>query len=111
MPNEEKKLGAEILKRALAYPIRLIASNAGAEGIIVENKVLENTDTNFGYNAVTGTYGDMLTEGIVDPTKVIRCGLENAASVAKTFLMADAAVTKFKEEKKEGDKPLGDDHL
>ncbi|CAK7326446.1 unnamed protein product [Dovyalis caffra] len=97
LDNEEQKIGAEIFKRALSYPARLIAKNAGVNGNVVINQVLSNADVRYGYNAATDTYEDLITAGIIDPTKVVRCCLEHAASVAKTFLTSDAVVVHIKE--------------
>ncbi|KAJ6891295.1 hypothetical protein NC651_024712 [Populus alba x Populus x berolinensis] len=90
-------IGAEIFKRALSYPARLIAKNAGVNGNVVINQVLSNADIRYGYNAATDTYEDLMTAGIIDPTKVVRCCLEHAASVAKTFLTSDAVIVDIKE--------------
>ncbi|GAB2225626.1 hypothetical protein Droror1_Dr00006423 [Drosera rotundifolia] len=97
LENDEQKLGAEIVKRALSYPMDLIAKNAGVNGAVVIEKVLSNDDFRFGYNAATGKYEDLMAVGIIDPTKVVRCCLEHAASVAKTFLTSDAVVTEIPE--------------
>eukprot|EP00803_Ostreobium_quekettii_P000069 evm.model.scf_521.1 EVM.evm.TU.scf_521.1 scf_521:3481-8894(-) len=97
LENEEQKVGAEIVRKALSYPLRLIASNAGVNGSVVIQKVLEKGDPNVGYNAAIGEYQDLMKVGIIDPTKVVRCCLENAASVAKTFLTADVVVTEIPE--------------
>jgi chaperonin GroEL len=91
-------MGADIVKKALPYALKLIAHNAGVNGAVVMDKVLGNADNvNFGYNAATATYEDLMKAGIIDPTKVIRCCLENATSVARTFLMADCIVTEIPE--------------
>ncbi|KAJ6899447.1 hypothetical protein NC652_025806 [Populus alba x Populus x berolinensis] len=90
-------IGAEIFKRALSYPARLIAKNAGVNGNVVINQVLSNADIRYGYNAATDTYEDLITAGIIDPTKVVRCCLEHATSVAKTFLTSDAVIVDIKE--------------
>ncbi|KNA12027.1 hypothetical protein SOVF_129600 [Spinacia oleracea] len=95
--NAEQKLGADIVKRALSYPLDLIAKNAGVNGAVVIEKVLSNDDPRFGYNAATGKYEDLMAAGIIDPAKVVRCCLEHAASVAKTFLTSDAVVTEIPE--------------
>ncbi|OMO93643.1 Chaperonin Cpn60 [Corchorus capsularis] len=92
LDNQEQKIGAEIFKRALSYPTKLIAKNAGVNGSVVVEKVLSNNDTRYGYNAASNTYEDLMKAGIMDPTKVVRCCLEHAASVAKTFLTSDAVV-------------------
>ncbi|XP_062149913.1 chaperonin 60 subunit beta 4, chloroplastic [Alnus glutinosa] len=97
LDNEEQKIGAEIFKRALRYPARLIAKNAGVNGNVVIEKVLSNDNINYGYNAARDRYEDLMKAGIMDPSKVVRCCLENAASVAKTFLTSDAVVIDIKE--------------
>ncbi|KAL7091133.1 hypothetical protein ACP275_12G086600 [Erythranthe tilingii] len=97
LDNEEQKIGADILKRALSYPARQIAKNAGVNGSTVIQKILLSDDVNYGYNAAKDRYEDLMAAGIIDPTKVLRCCLEHAASVAKTFLTADAVVVEIKE--------------
>lgn len=97
LSNDEQRVGADIVRRALAYPLKLIASNAGVNGSVVVQKVIEQGDPNVGFNAATGVYEDLMKAGIIDPTKVIRCALENAASVAKTFLTSDVVVTDIPE--------------
>ncbi|TYI46582.1 hypothetical protein E1A91_D13G116600v1 [Gossypium mustelinum] len=92
LDNQEQKIGAEIFKRALSYPTKLIAKNAGVNGSVVVEKVLLNNDTRYGYNAARNSYEDLIKAGIMDPTKVVRCCLEHAASVAKVFLTSDAVV-------------------
>ena len=83
----EEVVAAGILRRALEEPLRLIAENAGADGAVVVNRVLEEhkAHQNFGYNAVTGGYEDLVKAGIIDPTKVTRSALQNAASIAGMF--------------------------
>ncbi|KAF5937305.1 hypothetical protein HYC85_024811 [Camellia sinensis] len=97
LDNDEEKVGADIVKRALSYPLKLIAKNAGVNGSVVSEKVLSSDNPKFGYNAATGNYEDLMAAGIIDPTKVVRCCLEHAASVAKTFLMSDCVVVAIKE--------------
>ncbi|XP_010671843.2 ruBisCO large subunit-binding protein subunit beta, chloroplastic [Beta vulgaris subsp. vulgaris] len=97
LENVEEKVGADIVKRALSYPLKLIAKNAGVNGSVVSEKVLSNDNTRYGYNAATGQYEDLMSAGIIDPTKVVRCCLEHASSVAKTFLMSDCVVVEIKE--------------
>ncbi|KAL1198398.1 Chaperonin 60 subunit beta 4 [Cardamine amara subsp. amara] len=97
LDNTEQKIGAEIFKKALRYPIRLIAKNAGKNGNIVIEKVLSNENTMYGYNAAKNQYEDLMLAGIIDPTKVVRCCLEHAASVAKTFLTSDCVIVEIKE--------------
>ena len=98
LDNDEQRVGGEIVKKALSYPLKLVASNAGTNGSVVMQKVLESSDANHGFNAATGEYGDLMQEGIIDPTKVIRCALENSASVARTFLTSDVVVTEIPSE-------------
>nr|GEW17145.1 RuBisCO large subunit-binding protein subunit beta, chloroplastic [Tanacetum cinerariifolium] len=97
LDNDEQKVGAEIVKRALGYPMKLIAKNAGVNGSVVIERVLASDNPKFGYNAATGKYEDLMAAGIIDPTKVVRCCLEHASSVAKTFLTSDAVVVEIKE--------------
>ena len=97
LPNEEQKLGADIIKRALKYPMRLIASNAGDNGSVVVERVTSDENPDFGYNAATGNFEDLMVNGIIDPTKVIRCAMENSCSVAKIFLTSDVVVCEIPE--------------
>ncbi|CAG9460522.1 unnamed protein product [Pedinophyceae sp. YPF-701] len=98
LPNEEQRVGADIVRKALQYPIKLVASNAGVNGSVVMNKVMEAGDKDYGYNAATGEFENLMESGIIDPTKVIRCCIENASSVARTFLTADVVVTQIPED-------------
>jgi chaperonin GroEL len=91
--NEDEKLGALIVKRALSAPLCQIASNAGEEGSVIINKILENDAFSFGFNALTCEYQDLVENGIIDPTKVVRTALENAASIAGLLLTTEAVVT------------------
>ena len=99
--NEDQKWGIEIIRRACEVPLKQIANNAGFEGSVVIEKVKSNENQNFGFNAATGEYVDMLEAGIIDPTKVVRTAIQNAASVAGTMLTAEALVAEIpeKEEK------------
>jgi chaperonin GroEL len=97
--TEDEKIGVEIVRRALEEPIRMIAQNAGAEGSIVVARVKESKDKNFGYNAQTDTYEDLVKAGVIDPTKVTRTALQNAASIAGLLLTTEAVVVEKKEEK------------
>jgi chaperonin GroEL len=90
--NEDQNAGINIIRRALQAPLRQIAANAGAEASIVAGKVLENSSPTFGYNAQTGEYGDMGEMGIVDPVKVVRTALEDAASIAGLLITTEAMV-------------------
>ncbi|XP_042445748.1 ruBisCO large subunit-binding protein subunit beta, chloroplastic-like isoform X2 [Zingiber officinale] len=97
LDNEEQKIGADIFKRALSYPAKLIAKNAGVNGDVVVQKILSNSDANYGYNAAKNCYQDLVAAGILDPSKVVRCCLEHAASVAKGFLTSDLVVVDRKQ--------------
>jgi len=97
--NDDQKTGVDIVRRALVAPIKQIARNSGLDGSIVAEKVAGNDDANYGYNAVTGTYGDLLRAGVIVPTKVERTALENAASVAGLLLTTDAVISEIPEKK------------
>jgi chaperonin GroEL len=103
----DEKVGAEIIRRALEEPIRMIAQNAGAEGSIIVEKVRESKDKNFGYNAQTDVYEDMVAAGVIDPTKVTRSALQNASSIAGLLLTTEAVVVEKKEDKKDMPMPPG----
>jgi chaperonin GroEL len=105
----DEKLGVGILRRALAEPLRQIVKNAGAEPSVVLNRVAENKD-DFGYNAETGEFGKLLAGGVIDPTKVVRFAVQNAASVAGLMITTEAMITE-KPEKKKGSAapPMEDD--
>ena len=93
------KLGVDIVHRAVAAPIKQISENAGQDGSIVAQKVEESDDTNFGYNALSHVYGDMLDMGVIVPTKVERSALQNAASISGLLLTTDALISEIKEKK------------
>jgi chaperonin GroEL len=97
--NDDQKVGVEIVRRAIEAPIKQIAENAGVDGSVIAQKVKESSETNFGYNALTHQYGDMLKMGVIVPTKVERTALQNAASIASLLLTTDAVVSEIKEEK------------
>ncbi len=97
----EQMVGVTIVKRALEEPIRQIVENAGVEGSVVVDKVRQDKNPAFGFNAATEEYEDMLKAGIIDPTKVTRCALQNAGSVAGLMLTTEVMVTELPEEKKE----------
>jgi len=97
--TEDEKVGVEIVRRALEEPIRMIAQNAGAEGSIVVARVKESKDKNFGYNAATDAYEDLVKAGVIDPTKVTRTALQNAASIAGLLLTTECVVVEKKEDK------------
>jgi chaperonin GroEL len=91
--NEDQNAGIAIVKRALQAPIRQIAENAGTEGAIVVGKVLEAKGSNFGYDAQKDEYGDMIEKGIIDPAKVVRTALQDAASIAALLITTEAAIS------------------
>jgi chaperonin GroEL len=99
--EEDQKLGMEIVRRAIEAPIKQIAENAGEDGAVIAQKVKESNDTNFGYNALTHEYGDLMKMGVIVPTKVERTALQNAASIASLLLTTDAIVSEIKEDKPE----------
>ena len=90
--NEDQKAGLQIVRRALAWPARLIAENAGEDGAVVAANILEKADYGYGYNAQTGDYGDLPSQGVIDPTKVVRNALQGAASIAGLLIMTEAMV-------------------
>jgi chaperonin GroEL len=90
--NADQQAGITLVKRALQEPIRQIVNNAGDEGSVVVGKILENSNPNFGYNAQTGEYGDLITMGVVDPVKVVRTALQDAASVASLLITTEAMI-------------------
>jgi len=98
----DEAVGVDIVRRAVVAPIKQIAANAGLDGSIVAQKVMESTEKNFGYNALTKQYGDMMKFGVIVPTKVERTALQNGASIASLLLTTDAVVSEIPEKK---DKP------
>ena len=103
----DEKLGAEIIRHVLDYPLRSIADNAGVEGSVVVNRVRQLKNKNEGYNADKDEYTDLIAAGIIDPAKVVRVALQNAASVAALLLTTEALVTELPKEEEEGSH---DDH-
>jgi chaperonin GroEL len=97
--NDDQKVGIEIVRRALSYPARLIAENAGVDGSIVIGKIQDSNNTNYGFDAQSGNYVDMVKAGIIDPTKVVRCALQDAASVAGLLVTTEAMVAEKPEKK------------
>jgi chaperonin GroEL len=95
--NDDRRYGVNIVRRALEEPLRQIAGNAGVDGSIVIEKV-KNGKGAFGFNAATGEYGDLLEWGIMDPVKVARCALQNAASIGALVLTTDAVVVDVPDE-------------
>jgi chaperonin GroEL len=99
--NEDQQIGVDIVRRAIEAPIKQIVENAGGDGSVVAQKVKESKDQNFGYNALTHEYGDMLKMGVIVPTKVERTALQNAASISGLLLTTDAIISEIKEDKPE----------
>jgi chaperonin GroEL len=95
----DEQIGVNIVKRACEEPLRQIVINSGTEGAIVVSKVRENTNPNFGYNASTDTYEDLVKAGVIDPTKVTRTALQNAASIASLMLTTEAMIAEIPEKK------------
>jgi chaperonin GroEL len=104
--NEDQKIGVEIIRRSVEEPIRLIVENAGLEGSVVVNKIKEGKD-DYGFNAQTEKYENLIQAGVIDPTKVARIALENAASVAGLLLTTEATIVEKPEKDKAPQMPHG----
>jgi len=98
--DEDEQIGVNIVRRALEEPLRQIAQNAGVEGAVVLSKVRAEKGENYGYNAATDTYGDLLKEGVIDPAKVTRIALQNASSIAGLMLTTEALIAEIPEKEK-----------
>jgi chaperonin GroEL len=101
--NDDQKVGIGIVRKALQVPARQIVQNAGEDGSVVVGKILESNKYSHGYNAQTGEYGDLVSEGVIDPTKVVRCALQDAASIAGLLITTEAMVA---ERPKEAPPPM-----
>jgi chaperonin GroEL len=97
--NDDQDVGVEIIRRAIQAPIRQIAENAGSEGSVIVGKLLEQKDTNFGFDAQEGEFKDLVKAGIIDPVKVVRTALQDAASVAGLLITTEAIVTDSEDDK------------
>ena len=97
--NEDQRVGTEIVRRALQTPVRQIAENAGVDGAVVAGKMIEQKDKNHGFDAQAGKYRDLVKAGIIDPTKVVRTALQDAASVAGLLVTTEAMVAEKPEPK------------
>jgi chaperonin GroEL len=95
--NDDETTGIAIIKRAIEEPLRQIVANAGGEGAVIVQKVREGKD-DFGYNARTETFENLLSSGVIDPTKVVRVALENAASIAGMLLTTECVISDIKED-------------
>jgi len=98
--DEDEQVGVNIVKRALEEPLRQIVQNAGKEGAVIVEKVRASKDPNYGYNAATETFEDLVAAGIIDPAKVTRCALQNAASIAGLMLTTEALISELQEDDK-----------
>ena len=107
--DPDEQIGVNIVKRALEEPLRQIVQNAGKEGAVIVEKVRGNKDPNFGYNAATDTFEDLVAAGIIDPAKVTRCALQNAASIAGLMLTTEALISELQEDGKPRALPGGMD--
>ncbi|MGD0785353.1 MAG: chaperonin GroEL [Sedimentisphaerales bacterium] len=105
--KDDEKVGIDIVKRAIVAPIKQIATNAGLDGSIVAQKVMESSDVNFGYDALRKEYGNMIDFGVIVPTKVERIALQNGASIASLLLTTDAIVSEIPEKKEAPQMPPG----
>jgi chaperonin GroEL len=105
--NEDQKFGIDIVRKAIQQPLRQIAENAGEDGAVIAGKVLENGEYNFGFDAQTGEYKDMVAAGIIDPTKIVRSALQNAGSVAGLLVTTEAMIAEKPEKKSAGGMPGG----
>jgi chaperonin GroEL len=97
--NEDQKLGIEIVRKAVQTPLRQIAENAGEDGAVIAGKVIENSSYTFGFDAQTGEFKDMVAAGIIDPTKVVRTALQDAASIASLLITTEAMIAERPERK------------
>ena len=105
--DEDEQIGVNIVKRALEEPLRQIVSNAGKEGSVIVEKVRAEKNISFGYNAATEKFEDLVAAGVIDPAKVTRCALQNAASIAGLMLTTEALVSEIQENHKPGEMPGG----
>jgi chaperonin GroEL len=105
--NEDQRVGIDIIRKAIQVPLRQIAENAGEDGAVIAGKVLENDTYAFGFDAQTGEYKDLVAAGIIDPTKVVRTALQDAASVAALIITTEAGVVERAEKKSAGGMPGG----
>ena len=101
LPNPDQQVGINIVKKAIERPIRQIAKNAGVDGSIIVGKLLEQDNENYGYNAQTGKFTDLVKDGIIDPTKVVLSAIQDSASVAGLLITAEAVIADLPEEKKD----------
>jgi chaperonin GroEL len=105
--NEDQRVGVEIVRKAIQVPLRQIAENAGEDGAVIAGKVLDKDDYSYGFDAQSGEFKDMVKAGIIDPTKVVRTALQDAASVASLIITTEAGVVERPEKKAAGGMPGG----
>ncbi len=106
--NEDQKVGVNIVRRALQAPLRQIAENAGEDGAVVVGKILDKDEYNYGYNAATGEYGNLVKQGVIDPAKVVRTALQDAASIAGLLITTEAMVAEMPKKASAPAMPGGD---
>jgi chaperonin GroEL len=99
LEDHDEQIGVTIIRRAIEEPLRMIVQNAGGEGSIVLSKVREAKESTFGYNALTDVYEDLVQAGVIDPTKVTRTALQNAASISGLLLTTEALIVEKKDDK------------
>ena len=97
--NDDQTRGVDIVRKSLTSLVRQIAANAGMDAAVVSGKLLDQDNTSFGFNAATETYEDLVAAGVIDPTKVVRTALQNAASVAGLLITTEATVAELPEDK------------
>ena len=105
--DQDEQIGVTIVRRALEEPLRQIVQNAGKEGAVIVEKVRENKKESYGYNAATEQFGDLVEQGVIDPAKVTRTALQNAASIAGLMLTTEALVSELPEDEKSPAMPGG----
>jgi chaperonin GroEL len=100
--DEDEQIGVNIVKRALEEPLRQIVANAGKEGAVIVERVRSEKNPNIGYNVVTEKFEDLIAAGVIDPAKVTRCALQNAASIAGLMLTTEALISEIQDDDKPG---------
>ena len=93
--NDDQKTGVEIVRKALSWPARQIAINAGEDGSVIVGKILEKDQYSYGFDSQSGEYGNLVSKGIIDPTKVVRAAIQNAASVAALLITTEAMIAEL----------------
>jgi chaperonin GroEL len=106
--NDDQRVGIEIIRKSLQSPVRQIAENAGVEGSIVVGKLQDKKDANYGYNAASDKYEDLVKSGVIDPVKVVRTALQDAASVAGLLITTEAMVAEMPDDKAAAMPPMPD---